>query len=178
MDHSLWTPRLPPNTVLYLRLQSHGVLLHFGGGVLCLSILESLPPFDFSGLPGAHAHPQKTRHECSWGSCRAGQGWGLSRVLDQVRYQERFVDGVVSGGLLWLMQIYFQLLNFFWFLWICQNVLSSVESVRLGWWLMKPFEYHVAQVGLQRLTCFVFWELRLQACIPIHRFCSLKFFKM
>lgn len=95
MDHSLWTPRLPPNTVLYLRLQSTESYCIFCG-VLCLSILESLPPFDFSGYP--HAHPQKTRHECSLGSCRAGQGWGLSRVLDQMRYQERSLDGVVSCG--------------------------------------------------------------------------------
>lgn len=62
--------------------------------------------------------PQKTRCECSRESYRAGQVWGLSRVLDQVRYQERSLDVIVSGGFLWLMQIYFQLLNFSWFLWI------------------------------------------------------------
>lgn len=35
------------------------LIAFFGGGVLCLSILESLPPFDFSGLLGAHAHHRK-----------------------------------------------------------------------------------------------------------------------
>lgn len=40
----------------------HGVLLHFFffGGVLCLSILESLPPFDFSGLPTCPPTENKT----------------------------------------------------------------------------------------------------------------------
>lgn len=74
----------------------HGVLLHFFV-VFCVFPFWSLShPLIFLVYP--HAHPQKTRHECSLGSCRAGQGWGLSRVLDQVRYHERSLDGVVSCG--------------------------------------------------------------------------------
>lgn len=96
MDHSLWTPRLLPNTVLYLRLQSMESYCIFFV-VFCVFPFWSLShPLIFLVYP--HAHPQKTRHECSLGSCRAGQGWGLSRVLDQVRYQERSLDGVVSCG--------------------------------------------------------------------------------
>lgn len=46
-------------------------LVAFWGVVLCLYILESLIPFDFSG---AHAFPHKTRHVCYDMWDRAGVG--------------------------------------------------------------------------------------------------------
>lgn len=94
-------PQPPPTRYCFvIDVTVHGLLLHLGI-VLCLYVLESLIPLDFSVYPGALAHTYKTRLVFLTKQS-AGPSGTPAKIFRL--WSEQWP--------LWLMQKYFQPLNF------------------------------------------------------------------